>query len=388
MRKNSNKAHPLLRRVSLGVALSIFLLFIISLTNDIIFGEIFLYETIPGFNYDANWRISQMFNWEGRAAGNSDEKGAAETTKAQPTFIEPDPLPITSPPIDIIGLSDIIFETGTVYEDVQSVIETQITRPFDVSEFTSLDVLRTRMYTVNPCTRMTYADFDVERFIATDLRIDQQAALAGKPVVLIFHTHSTEMFVDSDPADKFTGIVGVGAYLAQLLNDMGIPTIHMTNRWDVVNGQSMIRGAYERQEADIRAMLERYPSIEVIIDMHRDGLPDGAPKLLTTIDGQPAAQIMFFNGLSQLNVNGVNVPIASLPNPNLPYNLAFSFQMQMAANDMFPGFTRRIFLRAYRFSLHFLPKSLLIEVGAQNNTFQEAINAMRPLADVLAAVVN
>ncbi|MCL2170627.1 MAG: stage II sporulation protein P [Defluviitaleaceae bacterium] len=295
---------------------------------------------------------------------------------------------VPNPQIPVFGRDSVIFEEGTEYLDIQDVLETQIPGRFDITGLYNLDVLRTRMYTVNPCTRMSYADFDTARFIAADLTINREAAALGKPVVLIFHTHSTEMFIDSNPADKFTGVVGVGAYLAQILNEKGIPTIHMTNRWDIVNGQPMIRGAYERQEADIRAMLARYPSIEVIIDLHRDGLPEGSPRLLTTIDGKPAAQIMFFNGLSQLNVNGVLVPIVSLPNPNLPYNLAFSFQMQLASNELFPGFARRIFLRAYRYSLHFLPKSLLIEVGAQNNTKQEALNAMRPLAQILTTVIN
>jgi len=234
---------------------------------------------------------------------------------------------------------------------------------------------------------MTYADFNVGRFMSLDMRINPETTAQKQPQILIFHTHSTEGFADSDMSDFNNGIVGVGAYLAELLNEMGIVTMHLTERFDIVNGESQILGAYERQVPVIENILAMYPTIEIAIDLHRDGLPENSPKLVTEINGKPTAQIMFFNGLSQLNVNGVLTPIASLPNPNLPYNLAFSFQMQMAANEMHPGFTRRIFLRAYRYSLHFLPKSLLVEVGAQTNTFQEAINAMYPLAEILSNVI-
>jgi len=368
--------------VSFGVVLSIVLLFVISLTNDFIFGGLALHEAIPHFNYDVNRRFSQTLN------GEAYEEINVWPIFSRPTRARRENAHVVNSNPDVVGISAVTFEPKTEYQNVEAArmfAPRQLT--MDTSAFTDLNSLRTRMYTVNPCTAMSYADFNVERFMSKSMTIDSDAAQRGEPIVLIFHTHSTEMFVDSNPGDKFTGIVGVGAYLTQVLNEMGIPTMHMTNRWDIVNGQSMIRGAYERQEADIRRVLEQYPSIEIIIDLHRDGLPPGAPKLLTYIDGRPTAQIMFFNGLSQLNVNGALTPITGLPNPNLPYNLAFSFQMQLAANEMHPGFTRRIFLRAYRFSLHFLPRSLLVEVGAQNNTFEEAINAMRPLAEVLANII-
>lgn len=93
---------------------------------------------------------------------------------------------------------------------------------------------------------------------------------------------------------------------------------------------------------------------------------------------------MFFNGLSRTTSQG---ELEYLANPNIETNLAFSFQMQLTAAEYYPGLTRRIYLKGYRYNMHLCPKSLLVEVGAQNNTFQEAKNAMEPLADILIKVL-
>ena len=96
------------------------------------------------------------------------------------------------------------------------------------------------------------------------------------------------------------------------------------------------------------------------------------------------AKIMFFNGLSRTTAAG---DIAYLKNPYISDNLAFSFQMQLAAAQYYPDLTRKIYLKGYRFNMHFCPRSMLVEVGAQTNTFEEAKNSMEPLADLLAKVL-
>ena len=129
--------------------------------------------------------------------------------------------------------------------------------------------------------------------------------------------------------------------------------------------------------------MNQHPSIEVVIDLHRDGVPETA-HLVTNINGKQTAKIMFFNGLSRTKTNG---DIAYLKNPYIQDNLAFSLQMQLKAQEMYEGFTRRIYLKGYRYSLHMMPKSLLIEAGAQTNTVQETKNAMELLANILAKVL-
>ena len=133
----------------------------------------------------------------------------------------------------------------------------------------------------------------------------------------------------------------------------------------------------------LQQILAENPSVEVVIDLHRDGVT-GTDKTITNINGNDTAKIMFFNGLSHTTAQG---DIAYLANPNLEGNLAFSFRMQLAAAEYYPDFTKKIYLKGYRYNMHMLPKSALVEVGNQNNTVQEARNAMIPLADVIHKVL-
>ena len=205
-----------------------------------------------------------------------------------------------------------------------------------------------------------------------------------EPKVLIYHTHSQEAFADSVPGDPATSIVGMGAYLTQLLSETyKIPTLHHEGVYDLVDGKLDRSQAYQLAEPEIQKILAEHSSIEVVIDLHRDGVAEGT-HLVTEVGGKPTAQIMFFNGLSRTKANG---NISYLPNPYIEDNLAFSLQLQLAANEKYPGFTRRIFLRGYRYNMHFKPRTLLIEAGAQTNTVEEMRNAMEVLADTLAHVL-
>ena len=117
--------------------------------------------------------------------------------------------------------------------------------------------------------------------------------------------------------------------------------------------------------------------------LHRDGV-DEDKHLVTEINGKPTAQVMFFNGLSRTVNNG---SLDSLPNPYISDNLAFSFQLSYQAAKYYPHFTRCIYLKGYRYNLHVRPKSILLEVGAQTNTVQEAMNAMEPFSVILNKVL-
>ncbi len=102
------------------------------------------------------------------------------------------------------------------------------------------------------------------------------------------------------------------------------------------------------------------------------------------IDGEATAQIMYFNGLSSTISTG---SISYLENPYIEDNLTLTFQMQLASEELYPGFSRRIYLKSYRYNLHLMPKTMLIEAGAQTNTLEEMYNAMDVLAEVLSVVV-
>lgn len=232
-------------------------------------------------------------------------------------------------------------------------------------------------YTVTNITELGSDKLRPEEFLQKDLKITHDAST---PQILIFHTHSQETFADSIEGDTSTGIVGVGEYLTRILRDKyGYNVIHDTSVYDYVNGKLDRSKAYTYAEEAVARILQENPSIEVVIDLHRDGVPE-TTRLVSDINGKKTAKIMFFNGLSYSRVNG---DISYLNNPYRDDNLAMSLQMQLLGNAYYPGFLRRIYVNAYRYCLHMRGRSMLIEAGAQNNTVEEVMNAMEPLADIL-----
>ncbi|MBQ2412610.1 MAG: stage II sporulation protein P, partial [Anaerotignum sp.] len=220
----------------------------------------------------------------------------------------------------------------------------------ELSKMKDISYLRSKYYIVDSRTALLEKDVQAEQALSLDLTIEKTKQ---NPKILIFHTHIHEGFADSDMSKGLSeGIWGVGEELKRILEEeYGIAVLHDAGQYDVVNGKGQTTGAYERMEPPIREILKKYPSIEVCIDLHRDGVPEGT-RLVTEIDGMKMAQVMFFNGLCRLNKNGTPQPVSGLENPYIRENLAFSLQMKTAADSLFPDFARKIYLNAYRFSLH------------------------------------
>ena len=232
-----------------------------------------------------------------------------------------------------------------------------------------------QFYTVTSITSLTKEIFRPSEFLDKDMKITHDSS---SPQILIFHTHSQEKFADSTDDDS-TSILGVGDYLTELLTGKGYNVIHDRSVYDYVDGKLDRSKAYTYAEQGIESILESNPSIEVVIDLHRDGVAD-TTHLVTEVDGRQMAKIMFFNGISYSNVKG---NINYLYNPYRDDNLAMSLQMHRIGEAYYPGFLRRNYINAYRYCLHERAKSMLIEAGAQTNTFEEVKNAMEPLADML-----
>ena len=249
-----------------------------------------------------------------------------------------------------------------------------------IEKLRDFDYLLGNFYTVDSSTMIGADQLNADDLLGRSMKIDLST---GGPKVLIYHTHSQETFVDSVDGDPSTSIVGVGDYLTQLLNEKGISTIHDTGVYDIIDGKLDRSNAYQYAEEAVTQILADNPTVEVVIDLHRDGVAD-TTHLVTEINGKQTARIMFFNGLSRSRTNG---DIGYLYNPYIQDNLAFSLQMQLAAESSYPGFTRHIYLKAYRYNMHLMPKSLLVEAGAQTNTVGEMMNAMEVLADILADVI-
>ncbi len=239
------------------------------------------------------------------------------------------------------------------------------------------DYLLQNFYQVDRTTTITSSQLNKDALLGKDVRLSHDAST---PQILIYHTHSQEGYADSVPGDSSTSVVGVGDYLTQLLTEQyGFSVIHHKGAYDVGDRDH----AYSNAGPALEQILAENPGIEVVIDLHRDGVGENT-RLVTTQNGVPMAQIMFFNGLSRTTRMG---DIDYLYNPYIADNLAMSFQMQLKAAEYYPGFTRRIYLKGYRYNMHYCPHTLLIEVGAQTNTFEEAKNAMVPLADLLNKVL-
>ena len=252
---------------------------------------------------------------------------------------------------------------------------------YTAEQLADFDFLKNNFYIVESNTDISSDLLNAGTLLGMDMTMKQDASA---PQILIYHTHSQEGFVDSVPGDNSTTIVGVGEYLTQILRETyGYNVIHNTNVYDFIDGKLDRNQAYTLAEADVQQILAENPSIEVIIDLHRDGVQEDT-HLVTEVNGKPTAQIMFFNGLSFSKRNG---PIDYLQNPYIGDNLALSLQLKLACEKYYPGYTRKIYLKSLRYNLHLRPKSLLVEAGAQTNTLEEMLNAMEPLAYVLNQVL-
>lgn len=254
------------------------------------------------------------------------------------------------------------------------------TMDLSMERLNDFEYLVSNFYTVDSVTYINPSEVNASELLGKDLRIDLST---GGSKILIYHTHSQETFADSDN-DPSTSIVGIGRYLTEILNNKyKIPTMHHEGVYDLINGKLDRSEAYEFAKPEVEQILAENPSIEVVIDLHRDGVAD-TTHLVTEINGKPTAQIMFFNGLSRTRVNG---DLAGMANPYLQDNLAFSLQMKIAAETKYPGFARRNYLRGYKYNMDLMPRMLLIEAGAQTNTVEEMRNAMEVLADLLNSVL-
>lgn len=206
----------------------------------------------------------------------------------------------------------------------------------------------------------------------------------NEPKVLIFHTHAREEYIGGKT------VVDVAEALKETLEKQyGIKVIHVTDSFyeSSNQGNRPTGGEYERMEPVIRKVLEENPSISVVIDLHRDGVNEGV-HLVTDINGKQTAKIMFVNGLClNRNIAGEVEEKEDLPNPYIGDNLAFSLQSVVKMNELYPGLSRKIYLNEWRYSTHMRPYSLLMEWGAQTNTSEEAMNAVEPVAEILAKVL-
>ncbi len=205
----------------------------------------------------------------------------------------------------------------------------------------------------------------------------------GQPRVLIMHTHTSEAYSESNGArttENAKNVVRVGEVIAERLNAKGINTIHDTTR----NDYPAYNGSYNKALKNIKAQIEKNPSIEIVLDVHRDyaeQTKDGVfvqLKPVAEVEGGKVAQVMFVIGTDA----------SGLTHPEWKHNLAFAVQVQAELNKISPKIARPINLRRERFNQHLSKGSMIIEVGTAGNTITECENAGAYIADAIAAVLN
>lgn len=232
------------------------------------------------------------------------------------------------------------------------------------------------------------SDADLRSAVSTpslpfDVEVD-----SDEPQVLILHTHATETYqtwpdLIYDPdftartQNTALNMCAVGEKMTQVLNEAGINTLHDTTLHD----SPSYTESYDRSYATTQAYLEKYPSIKVVLDVHRDAIEDSdgtRVKPLCTINGEDTAQVMIIAGCD----NGSSIQL-----PNWQLNLRFAAAWEEAMESRTPGLTRPV-MCAYRYYNQDLTTgSLLIEIGGHANTVTEAIRAGQYAAEALAVLL-
>jgi len=206
------------------------------------------------------------------------------------------------------------------------------------------------------------------------------------PQVLIYHTHTTEaytmdgtdIYTESDSSrttDPNFNMIRVGEEMKKVFEDAGLTVIHDDTLYDY----PVYTDAYSRSGKGIAAILEQYPSIQLVLDVHRDALAGSDGTVYKTVAGsvENSAQVMIVVGS---NAGG-------LSHDDWRKNLSLAVGLQRAEQDAHGTLVRPIVLRSSRFNQHFRPGSLLVEVGSHGNTLQEALTAARTFAQTMAEFV-
>ena len=234
---------------------------------------------------------------------------------------------------------------------------------------------------------------------STDLTVDIKALLEspltfkiskdGSPQVLIVHTHTTETYM-TEESDYYTeafssrtrqsdkNMVSVGKRVAEKLNGAGIKTLHDTTEHDYPN----YTGSYSRAANTINSYLKKYPSIKVVLDLHRDAVSSGESdkvKLVTEIDGKKAAQVMLVMGSQSGSVTNF---------PNWKENLKLAVRLQQKIEQKYPTLARPLSLMPKNYNESLTTGSLLIEFGTDVNTLAEAHYSAELVGNALAELLS
>ena len=209
----------------------------------------------------------------------------------------------------------------------------------------------------------------------------------SQPRVLIIHTHATESYTQVEgwtyedagnfrTLDTSQNMIRVGQAIADILEAAGIPVLHDTS----LNDYPSYNSSYDRTLTVIEEYLAQYPTIEMVIDVHRDAieLSDGSQMgTAALVGGGEAAQIMLVVGTDE----------GGLTHPNWQGNLSWALKIQAQMDAIYPGLARPLSLSTQRYNQHATPGSLLVEVGTAGDTMPEALAGAEAFARTLVSLI-
>lgn len=258
-----------------------------------------------------------------------------------------------------------------------------------LSQVKQLDVSQERAYIYVP--ELEYTPEPTPPRPAPELReTDEPTRVVERerPQVLIYHTHTSEMYLGPELAqeslrdahyvfrsandDMLTGVMEVGRHLGRALKERGISALHETKIHDFPS----LALSYTNSRQTVTNLLNEYPSIEIVLDVHRDA---DVPDPVVEIDGEQVARVLLVLGTAE------DVPMS---HPNWRENMEFANRFTTIADNQFPGLMRPMQVRGdARYNQHLHPQSVVIEIGSVENTLPEALRAADLVADIIAQLL-
>ena len=232
----------------------------------------------------------------------------------------------------------------------------------------------------------TSANIDIKSLLNKNLNI--KIAKNSSPQVLIMHTHTTESYMQKDEkyytedfnsrsTDNSKNMAKIGDIIAEKLNKNGIKTIHDKTHHDYPE----YTGSYGRAAKTVEYYLKKYPTIKIVLDLHRDAVStdDGKAKLVTKINGKNAAQVMLVMGSQTGSITN---------HPNWKENLSLAIKLQQTMEAKYPTLARPLMLASKKYNQNLSRGSLLIEFGTDVNTLEEASYSAELVGDSLVSLLN
>lgn len=284
-----------------------------------------------------------------------------------------DPASLAQTPADVIGLRERFSERFSPEQGEDAVLETFFVTD-DATDVTGNTAIRNATLSLSP-------DFDALLKAGPTLTVEDAAA----PTVLIYHTHTSESYaLNSDgryypeqpthTAEEDRNVLRIGDELCAVLEQRGVGVIHDRTVYD-----DEYEGAYARSRAAAQRYLKENPTLQITVDVHRDAFKEKGRHVKPTalIGGKKAAQIMIITGAEE---DGIEFP-------HWEENLRFALHLQQTAQEKYTGLMKPVFFCPRRYNMDLTKNSVLLEIGTEVNTLEEAIYSARLMGDVLADCV-